>query len=43
MYVAVKVKGEKNINGQSHVFAIQLSSSQVSRVWEFSQSGFEGL
>jgi len=38
-----KVKGQKNINHQSDVFAIQLSSEQVSRGWGFSQSGFEGL
>jgi hypothetical protein len=42
-YVAVRVKVQKNINGQLDVFAIQLSSNQVSRSWEFSQSGFEGL
>jgi hypothetical protein len=26
-----------------YCFATQLSSSQVSRIWEFNQSGFEGL
>jgi len=38
-----KVKGKKNINGQSDVFAIQLSFKQVLKSWEFSQSDFEGL
>jgi hypothetical protein len=34
-----QVKGQKNINGQSDVFAIQLSSDQVFSNWEFNQSG----
>ncbi len=38
-----KFKGHENINGQSDVFAIQLSSNQVSSGWEFDRSGFEGL
>ncbi len=38
-----RVKGQTNINGQSDIFAIRLSSNQVSKGWEFSQSDFEGL
>jgi hypothetical protein len=38
-----QVKGQKNNKGQSHLFAIQLSSNQVSRGCEFSQSAFKGL
>jgi hypothetical protein len=38
-----KIKGQTNINGQSDIFAIRLSSNQVSKGWEFSQSDFEGL
>ncbi len=38
-----KVKGQKNINDQTNAFATQLSSTKVSRGWEFNQSGFEGL
>jgi hypothetical protein len=33
-----QVKGQKNINALSDVLAIQLSSNQVSRGWEFSPS-----
>ncbi len=53
IYVCVRVKGQKNINGQSNVSlyssrAIRFrgarsSANQVSRGSEFSQSGFEGL
>lgn len=38
-----KVRVQKNNNSQSDVFAIQLCSNQVSRGWEFNQSGFVGL
>jgi hypothetical protein len=43
LYLAVRVKGQKNINDQTNAFATQLSSTKVSRGWEFNQSGFEGL
>jgi hypothetical protein len=38
LYVCVKLKGQKNINGQSDVFPIWISFSQVCWGWEFSQS-----
>jgi hypothetical protein len=41
--VAVRVKGQKNINGQSDVFGILFKANQVFWSWGFSQSGFEGL
>ena len=44
-FVCVCLSGQRSKKHQwsTDVFAIQLSSNQVSRGWEFNQSGFEGL
>jgi len=36
-----QVKGQKNIQRQSEIFASRLSSNQVSKGWESSEPGFE--
>jgi hypothetical protein len=38
-FAFARVKGQKNVNGQSDVFTMQISPNQVFRGWKFSQSG----